>query len=84
MSRLRLRTRFLFSMLLISAGLTSTSLLLVRNSVKSHVREGIVVDLRNSVSTFENFQRERENSVAESPVHMMGLHMRPPDQRNVL
>ena len=53
-------------MLLISAGLTSTSLLLVRHSVQTHVREGIVVDLRNSVSTFENFQRERETMLTRS------------------
>jgi signal transduction histidine kinase len=47
-------------MLLITAGLTATSLLLVRRSVQKNAREGIVVNLRNSVSTFENFQHERE------------------------
>ena len=64
--RLRLRTRFLLSMLVISAGLTTTSLLLVRRSVQRHVREGILVDLRNSVSTFENFQDEREKMLTRS------------------
>ena len=58
--RLRLRTRFLLSMLLITAGLTATSLLLVRRSVQNNARQGLVVNLRNSVSTFENFQHERE------------------------
>ena len=47
-------------MLLISAGLTSTSLLLVRRSVQTQVTKEIFSDLRNSVSTFQNFQRERE------------------------
>lgn len=57
---MRLRTRFLLSMLLITFGLTALSLLVVRHSVQSHVREGITQDLRNSVTTFQNFQRDRE------------------------
>ena len=61
-----MRTRFLLSMLLISAGLTTTSLLLVQRSVQSHVREGLRVDLRNSVSIFENFQHEREKMLTRS------------------
>jgi signal transduction histidine kinase len=60
MLKLRMRTKFLLSMLLISAGLTCTSLLLVRHSVQKQIRGEIFADLRNSVSTFQNFQRERE------------------------
>jgi signal transduction histidine kinase/predicted GNAT superfamily acetyltransferase len=60
MVKLRMRTKFLLSMLLISAGLTSTSLLLVRRSVQAQVKSGIFADLHNSVTTFQNFQRERE------------------------
>src|SRR5256714_6722278 len=66
MSRLRLQTKFLLSMLLISAGLTCTSLLLVRRSVHKQVKKEIFADLQNSVSTFQNFQRERELSVSRS------------------
>jgi len=58
--RTSLRTRFLLSMVLISAGLTALSLLVVRHSVTAHVREGIAQDLRNSVTTFRNFQHDRE------------------------
>jgi len=58
--RTRLRTRFLLSMILITTGLTALSLLVVRDSVRSHVREGIGQDLRNSVTTFRNFQHDRE------------------------
>ncbi len=47
-------------MLLITAGLTALSLLVVRHSVTSHVREGIAQDLLNSVTTFRNFQHDRE------------------------
>jgi signal transduction histidine kinase len=64
--KLRMRTKFLFSMLLISACLTWTSLLVVRRSVQTQVREGIFADLENSVSTFQNFQRERELSLIRS------------------
>ncbi len=64
--RTRLRTRFLLSMLLITAGLTATSLLVVRYSVQNHVRQGIVDDLRNSVVTFQNFQHEREVMLTRS------------------
>src|SRR5579862_923872 len=66
MLKLRMRTKFLLSMLLISAGLTCTSLLLVRHSVQNQVRREIFADLRNSVSTFQNFQRERELTLTHS------------------
>src|SRR5271166_4845671 len=63
--KLRMRTKFLLSMLLISAGLTATSLLLVRHSVQTQVKKEIFADLRNSVSTFQNFQREREQTLTQ-------------------
>ncbi len=66
MLKLRMRTKFLLSMLLISAGLTCTSLLLVRHSVQKQVRREIFADLRNSVSTFQNFQREHELTLTHS------------------
>ena len=58
--RLRLRTRFLLSMLLITACLTTTSLLLVQRSIRSNVRQSIAVNLRNSVAAFQDFRHERE------------------------
>ncbi|HZR58065.1 MAG TPA: HAMP domain-containing sensor histidine kinase [Terriglobales bacterium] len=64
--KLRLRTKFLLSMLLISAGLTSISLLLVRHRVDAQIRKEIFADLQNSVSTFQNFQRERETTLSHS------------------
>ena len=47
-------------MLLITAGLTTTSLLLVRRSVENNVRQGLVANLRNSISSFQDFRHERE------------------------
>jgi signal transduction histidine kinase len=64
--KLRLRTKFLLSMLLISAGLTATSLLLVRHSLQGQIKNEIFADLHNSVTTFENFQQLRELTLARS------------------
>ena len=47
MVRFRLRTKFLLSMVLISAGLTSLSLLLVRQNVQSQVKKQVSTDLQN-------------------------------------
>ena len=58
--RLRLRTRFLLSMLLTTSVLTVTSLLLVQRSIRSNVRQSIAVNLRNSVNAFQDFRHERE------------------------
>ncbi|MGB2606219.1 MAG: ATP-binding protein [Candidatus Sulfotelmatobacter sp.] len=65
-TRTRLRTRFLLSMVLITAGLTAMSLLVVRHSVQNQVRAEIVQDLRNSVTTFQNFQHDREVMLTHS------------------
>src|ERR1700693_4859487 len=80
MAKLRMRTKFLLSMLLISAGLTCTSLLLVRRSVQSQVKKGIFADLHNSVGTFQNFQRERELTLTHSAELMADL----PDLRALM
>jgi signal transduction histidine kinase len=64
--RTRLRTRFLLSMVVITASLTALSLLAVRHSVERQVRQGIVQDLRNSVTTFKNFQHDREVMLTRS------------------
>ena len=53
-------------MLLITAGLAAMSLLVVRHSMERHVREEIVRDLRNSVTTFQNFQHDREVMLTRS------------------
>jgi signal transduction histidine kinase len=47
-------------MLLITAGLTITSLLLVRRSVETNVRQSIAINLSNSVAAFQDFRNERE------------------------
>jgi signal transduction histidine kinase len=73
MIKLRLSTKFLLSMLLISAGLTATSLLFVRRTLQSQIRAEILADLRNSVATFQNVQREREVAWSRSAELMADL-----------
>lgn len=53
-------------MVLISAGLSALSLLLVRSSLQSEARQQISSDLQNSVITFQSFQQEQEITLAHS------------------
>jgi signal transduction histidine kinase len=66
MVKLRLRTKFLLSMLLVSSGLTCATLWMVHRSVRLQLREEIAEDLRNSVVVFDDFQRQREIGLARS------------------
>jgi signal transduction histidine kinase len=66
MAGLRLQTKFLLSMLLVSAGLTFTTLLVVRQTVRRQIRQEIEHDLRNSVVTFQDFQRQREETLTHA------------------
>lgn len=66
MFRLRMRTKFFFSRLLVSAVLTVGAMFVVRHSVQEHVRKEILGDLLNSTATFENFEREHELALIHS------------------
>ena len=66
MSKIRLRTKFLLSLLAISAGLTAATLLIVSYSVQKRVRESIREELRNSVNTYKSFEKQREESLTRS------------------
>ena len=70
---MRLRTKILLSMLLILAGLTSTSLLLVRRSVERHFQTEISADLRSSVLQFKNVQHDRESGLQRSAALVANL-----------
>jgi signal transduction histidine kinase len=65
-AKLRLRTKFLLSFLLISAALTCGTLLIVQHRVTLQLRGDISSDLRNSVAAFQDFQRQRELSLTHS------------------
>lgn len=66
MRKIRLRTKFLLSLITITAALTSFTLLIVRSSVESRAREAIREDLRNSVQTYESFEQQREFTLTHS------------------
>ena len=66
MPRVRLRTKFLLSLLLVSAGLTTGTLLVVRDAVETRVRESIRQDLQNSVRTYESFDRQRDATLSRA------------------
>jgi len=68
-----LRAKFLLALLLISGGLTTASLVVVRRVVTKHIREQIVQDLQNSFATFQNVQRQRESALAHSADLMADL-----------
>jgi signal transduction histidine kinase len=62
----RLRTKFLMSLTLITALITSAVLLIVQYRVRIHVREEIAQALRDSVATFESLQQQRESALERS------------------
>ncbi len=73
MGGIRLRTKFLLSMVVVSAALTLTTLLVVRHTVQQEVRLGIQRDLENSVSAFHNFQQQREVTLERSAALLADL-----------
>jgi signal transduction histidine kinase len=73
MAGIRLRTKFLLSMVAVSAALTFTTLLVVRRTVQQEVRLGIQRDLQNSVSAFHNFQKQREVTLERSAALLADL-----------
>jgi signal transduction histidine kinase len=66
MSSLRLQTKFLLTVMLVSAALTGTALFVVRRSVQDKVRQEIFRDLESSVLTFQQFQGERQLTLSRS------------------
>lgn len=66
MSRIKLRTKLLFSLIFISSVLACATVLIVRLRVEKKVHEDIAEALHNSVITFQNFQRQREATLARS------------------
>jgi signal transduction histidine kinase len=66
MRKIRLRTKFLFSLLAITAGLTAATLFIVSYSIEKRIRDDIRVDLENSVNNYRRFERQRRDTLARS------------------
>ncbi|MGC2193990.1 MAG: ATP-binding protein [Terriglobales bacterium] len=73
MGKFRLRTKFLFSLILVGVGLTAGTLFVARQTAEQQVRLQIHQDLRNSVYTFRNVQKLREQSLTHSAELMADL-----------
>ncbi|HXN24847.1 MAG TPA: HAMP domain-containing sensor histidine kinase [Candidatus Dormibacteraeota bacterium] len=65
-TRIRLRTKFLLSLLLVTLALTCATLLIVRHSVQAEIRNEIFGRLHDSVVTFRTVQRQREMTLTRS------------------
>ncbi len=73
MGRLRLQTKFLLSMVLVSAALTFTALFVVRHTIQQQVRLDIQRDLENSVSAYRNSRKQREVTLERSAALLADL-----------
>lgn len=73
MGKFRLRTKFLFSLLLVGVGLTVGTLFVARQTAEQQVRLQIFQDLRNSVYTFRNVQKLRQQSLTRSAALLADL-----------
>ena len=62
----QLRTKFLLSLLAISAGLTTATLFIVRSTMRAQVTEALQDDLRNSINTYQTFEKQRQASSTQS------------------
>ncbi len=59
-AKLRLRTKFLLSVIAIITGLTFATLLIVGHAAEGQVQKSVEQDTRNSVLTFQNLRAERQ------------------------
>ena len=59
---MKLRTKFLLSLLLVTTGLTGASLFIVRRGVRVHARSELSRELENSATTLRDFQARREQA----------------------
>jgi signal transduction histidine kinase len=73
MIKLRLRTKFLLSLLLVSSVITVGTVWMVGRTVRVELRKQIAESLRNSVVVFRDFQRQREIGLASSAEMLAGL-----------
>ncbi len=73
MDRLRMRTTLLVPLLLLSFGCTVVSLLVIRTIVQKEVRAILPSDLRRSVKTYQNIQRQRQELLSRESALLADL-----------
>ena len=66
MVKIRLRTKFLVSLIFTTTALTFAVLYIVQSYLRKHARQEIHQALSNSVLTFEHFEQQRQTTLAQS------------------
>jgi len=73
MVKIRLRTKFLVSLIFTTTALTFAVLYIVRSYLRNHARQEIHQALSNSVLTFQHFEQQRQTTLAQSAGVMADL-----------
>jgi signal transduction histidine kinase len=73
MAKIRLRTKFLLSLIFTTTVLTGTVLFIVQIYLRNHARREIHEALHNSVVTFQQFELQRQRGLALSAVLLADL-----------
>jgi len=73
MARIRLRTKFLVSLIFTTTALTFATLYIVQSYLRKHARQEIHQALYNSVITFQHFEQQRQATLAQSAGVMADL-----------
>ncbi len=73
MAKIRLRTKFLLSLIFTTTVLTGTVLFIVQNYLRNHARSEIHEALHNSVVNFQQFESQRQRGLAQSAVLLADL-----------
>jgi signal transduction histidine kinase len=73
MVKIRLRTKFLVSLIFTTTALTFAMLYIVRSYLRKHARQEIHQALSNSVLTFQHFEQQRQTTLAQSAGVMADL-----------
>ena len=63
---MKLRSKFLVSLLALTAGLTSASLLVVRHSVNTHAREEVLSSISKASAVLDEIQHRRDEAMERS------------------
>jgi signal transduction histidine kinase len=71
--KIRLRTKFLLSLVAISTCLTAAALAIVSYGVQKRVRESLREDLRDSLNTYQSFESQREEALTRSAALLANL-----------
>lgn len=64
LTNLQLRTKFLFSLVLVTAGLTCATLLVLRRTFQVQVQREIEGEARNAILTFQILQQQHETALS--------------------